>query len=268
MNISGISAIVYRQWYLMRGNATRVLNAFIWVAVDMVVWGFMTLYLNQITSATFNFVPLLLGAVLLWNFLTRVMHSISMCFMEDIWSRNFLNLFATPLTVTDYLIGLVMGSVSSIAIGLLVMIGLAAGIFGFSFASYGIMAWPFFMILFLFGTSLGILGCAIMLRFGPASEWFVWPIPALMIPFAGVQYPVSTLPEWMQAIAHILPPMYVFESLRAIVQHRAFDSGNLLIGFGLSVFYVALAAFVFVHVYRYALRVGLLARYTAESVTS
>lgn len=267
MNFSAISAIVCRQWYLLRGNATRVVNSFIWVAVDMVVWGFMTLYLNQITAATFNFVPVLLGAVLLWNFLTRVMHSISMCFMEDIWSRNFLNLFATPLTVTDYLVGLVVGSIGSIAIGLLVMIGLAATIFGLSFASYGIMALPFFIILFLFGTALGILGCAIMLRLGPASEWFVWPIPAFMIPFAGVQYPISTLPEWMQIIAHGLPPMYVFESLRAIVQQRTFDVGNLLIGFGLSVAYVALASYIFVRVHRYALRVGLLARYTAESVT-
>ena len=37
-------------------------------------------------------------------------------------------------------------------------------------------------------------------------EWFVWPIPALLSPFAGVFYPLSTLPHWMQVIAHLLPP--------------------------------------------------------------
>ena len=47
--------------------------------------------------AAFNFVPALLGAVLLWDFLTRVMQGVTMAFFEDVWSRNFLNLFATPL---------------------------------------------------------------------------------------------------------------------------------------------------------------------------
>ena len=30
-----------------------------------------------------------------------------------------------------------------------------------------------------------------MLRLGPAAEWFIWPIPALISPFAGVFYPLT-----------------------------------------------------------------------------
>lgn len=267
MNVQRISAIVYRQFYLLRGSMTRFVPLFIWVAIDMVVWGFITRYLNQLTSVAGDFVPQLLGAVLLWNFLVRVMHSVSMCFMEDIWSRNFLNLFASPLTVGDYLAGLVLSSIFTAMVGLVVMILIATTIFGLDIAAYGVAVFPFLLILFLFGTALGVIGSALMLRLGPASEWFVWPIPALIVPFAGVYYPISTLPQWMQHIASILPPSYVFESLRSILAHKTVDSSALATGTGLALICVALACAIFVRVHRHAQRTGLLVRYTAESVS-
>lgn len=266
MSWSRISAIILRQFYLLRGSMTRFVPLFIWVAIDMVVWGFMTKYLNQITTVAGNFVPMLLGAVLLWNFLVRVMHSMSMAFMEDIWSRNFLNLFASPLTVADYLVGLVVSSIFTAAVGLIVMLVIASVAFGFDLAVYGAMALPFLLILFLFGTALGVIGSALMLRLGPASEWFVWPIPALIVPFAGVYYPIETLPQWMQWIAQALPPMYVFESLRAIVAHQTVDGMALVVGLLLAVLSVGGACAVFVRVHAQAVRTGLLVRYTAESV--
>ena len=79
------------------------------------------------------------------------------------------------------------------------------------------MLLPFFLVLLIFGIALGIVGTALVLRFGPAAEWFVWPIPALLSPFAGVFYPLSILPKWMQLISSVLPPAYVFESMRAIL---------------------------------------------------
>jgi ABC-2 type transport system permease protein len=115
--------------------------------------------------------------------------------MEDVWSRNFLNIFATPLSISEYVSGLVLSSIGTSAVGLVVMIFLASTIFRLSFLAYGIALVPFLLVLFLFGIALGILGAATVLRFGPASEWFIWPVPALVSPFAGVFYPLSTLPH-------------------------------------------------------------------------
>src|SRR5262249_2758370 len=96
MNLSRTFAVVLRHFYLMRGSPARVLPLFAWVGIDMVLWGFITKYLNAITSAGFDFIPVLLGSVLLWDFFIRVMHGVTMAFLEDVWSRNFLNFFATP----------------------------------------------------------------------------------------------------------------------------------------------------------------------------
>lgn len=261
-----IAAILLRQYYLMRGSTSRVVPLFAWVAVDIVLWGFITRYLNSVAHAGFNFVPALLGAVLLWDFLTRVMQGVTMAFFEDVWSRNFLNIFATPLSISEYLTGLVTSSVVTSTVGLMVMVIIATLAFGLSFFVYGLMFLPFLLILFLSGIALGIFGCALVLRLGPAAEWFVWPIPALISPFAGVFYPLSVLPAWMHAISYLLPPSYVFEGMRALVAHEQFPLGFLAVGGGLAVFYVLLAGWVFTRVYRRAVRTGLIARYSAETV--
>ena len=106
-----------------------------------------------------------------------------------------------------------------------------------------------------------------VLRLGPAAEWFVWPIPAVVSPFAGVFYPLSTLPTWMQSIGHLLPPSYVFEGMRTIVAGGTFSGTALLWGLGLAVLDILLACWFFTHVYRQAVRTGLIARYSAESVS-
>ncbi len=267
MRASRIAAIVLRQYYLVRGSASRIVPLFAWVAVDIVLWGFITRYLNAITGSGFNFVPALLGAVLLWDFFSRVMHGVTMTFFEDVWSRNFLNIFATPLSIAEYLAGLVLSSIATSLVGLAVMLALSTLAFGLSFFVYGITLLPFLLVLFLFGIAIGISGSAVVLRFGPASEWFIWPVPALISPFVGVFYPLAALPDWMHVIAYALPPSYVFEAMRAVIAGRAASPAMLFHAVWLALLYVVAACWLFARVYRYAVRTGLIARYSAETVT-
>lgn len=270
------SALLLRQYYLLRGSPARVVPLFSWVAIDIILWGFITRYLNSVSGARFNFVPAMLGAVLLWDFMARVMQGITTAFLEDVWSRNFLNLFASPLSVSEYLGGLVLSSIATSAIGLVVMVALATLAFGLSFFVYGAMLAAFLLVLFLFGISLGIFGSALVLRFGPAAEWFIWPIPAFISPLACVFYPLSTLPHWMQWLARIIPASYVFEGMRQILSRQtstppqaahAIAATPLVIGSVLALVYLFVMARVFTGVYRRAVRTGLIARYSAETVS-
>jgi ABC-2 type transport system permease protein len=267
MSLRRLLAIALRQFYLLRGSAARFLPLFAWVTIDMVLWGFMTKYLNSVTASRYQFVPALLGAVLFWDLMTRVMQGVTTAFFEDVWSRNFLNVFASPITTKEYVGGLLLSSIATSLVGLVFMVIVATAAFGLSFAVYGFMAIPFVLVLFLFGLALGITGSAIVLRLGPAAEWFVWPIPALLSPFAAVYYPLSTLPVWMRGIARVLPPSYVFEGMRAIVAGREFHAAVLAGAFALALCYVFLAYWLFASVFRYAVKTGLIARYSAESVS-
>lgn len=267
MNLTRTAAIVLRQYYLMQASPARVLPLFVWVAIDMVLWGFITKYLNAVASSGFNFIPTLLGAVLLWDFFVRVMQGVTIAFLEDVWSRNFLNLFATPLSIFEYVGGLVLSSIITSSVGLIVMLVLASAFFGLSFFAFGLMLVPFLLVLFLFGIALGIVCTGMVLRFGPASEWFIWPIPALISPFVGVFYPLSTLPQWMQYFSYVLPPSYVFEGMRTIIWGGAVSGTMMVWGGCLAMLYILVACWIFTRIYRHAVRTGLIARFSAESLT-
>src|ERR1700694_1837652 len=174
MKLRPIAAIALRQFYLMRSSPTRVLPMIAWVAIDIILWGFISRYLNSVTSTGINFISSLLGAVLLWDFFTRVMQGVTMAFFEDVWSRNFLNLFATPLLISEYITGLILSSIWTSIIGLIVMLALSAGAFGLSLVGYGLPMVPFFFLLFLFGIALGVFASAAVLRMGPAAEGLLW----------------------------------------------------------------------------------------------
>jgi len=267
MRLRPIAAIALRQLYLLRSSPTRMLPMVAWVAIDMVLWGFISRYLNAVTAARINFTFSLLGAVLFWDFFTRVMQGVTLAFLEDVWARTFINLFASPLLISQYLGGLVLTAITTSLIGLLTMLAIATPLFGLHYAALGLRLIPFVMVLFLFGIALGVLASGMVLRLGPASEWLVWPIPALLSPFAGVFYPLSILPSWMQAIGHALPPSYVFEAMRAGLAGHAYPDFDLALAVALAALYILLACWLFTRLYRYAVRSGLLARYSAESMS-
>ena len=147
MSIHRIYAILLRQFYLIRGSFTRMVPLFIWVVIDIVLWGFMSRYLNSVVPAGLDFIPVILGAVLLWDFFLRIMQGVTMVFFEDVWSRNFLNIFASPLLISEYIIGLVLSSIATSCVGVIMMLILATGFFGLSFAVYGLMLVPFIFVL-------------------------------------------------------------------------------------------------------------------------
>jgi len=267
VSLRRVLAVVIRHFYLIRGSLSRVLPLFIWAGIDIVLWGFITRYLQSTGGFRFSVVTTLLGAVLLWDFQARVMQGVTMTFFEDVWSRNFLNVFASPLKLGEYLSGLVLSSIATSAVGLAVMLVIAIAAFGLSFAVYGLMLAVFFLVLFLFGIALGILGTALVLRLGPAAEWFIWPIPAVLAPFACVFYPLAVLPVWMRPVALLLPPSYVFEGMRSVAAGQGSSLAMLAIGTGLAALYILIACWAFVGVHHYAVRTGLIARYAAETVS-
>jgi ABC-2 type transport system permease protein len=266
MSTQRIYAVFLRQWYLIRGNATRFVQMFIWITVDIVMWGFLSKYLSGISGSGFNLASVLLGAILLWDFLVQIMQGITMSFFEDVWSRNFLNVFASPIKISEYLTGFVLATIFRGILALAVMLTLASIIFGFSVLIYGAYIALFLLILFFTGIALGIIGVSIVLRLGPAAEWLIWPIPALLSPFVGVLYPLTILPQWMQYIGHALPPSYVFTGIRAIVDNGTLPGIELFWGIALSLVYIVIAYFILLSVYKKAIRSGLIARYSAETV--
>lgn len=264
MNVIRIYAIFLRQIFLMRRSVGRIFGLFYWSTLDLLLWGLITVYLSRIDTSNFAFVAVILGTIILWNFLTRIQHGITVSFLEDVWTRNFINLFSSPLTLGEYVIGLVLTSMATALFSILFMAGFAWVLFTYNIFQFGFLLLPFVTILFFFGWALGILTTAIILRLGPSSEILAWSIPALLGPISGVFYPISTLPSAVQTIATFIPISHVFEGMRTVVLTGSFDVWSLVIAAILSVIFFALAYWFLVRSYSRVLRLGLFTRFMTD----
>jgi ABC-2 type transport system permease protein len=259
-------AVFLRYVFLLWNSPQRFIQIFIWATIDIVLWGFVTTYLNAVGNATFSFTPVLLGAVILWSFLIRAQQGLSTPALEDTWSHNLLNYFASPLDIREYILGLTIASSITSIVGLVLVLLIAYLFFGLSIFVLGLYLLPFLLILFGFGIALGIAAIAMITRYGPSAEWFVWPIPAVIEPFCGVLYPITVMPQWMQWVSYLLPPSYVFSGMRAALLYGQFSSEAVFIGAPLCLAYLCLAYLFYGYIFRHALRSGSIVRFSAENI--
>ncbi len=260
--VKRVLAIILRQLYLYKRSMHRVFALFYWPTFELFIWGFLTVYLNRIGAAKFDFIPLLLGGLVFWNLFNRAQQSISVSFLEDIWSRNIGNVFASPIRLMEFLLALVFLSIFQSLISVLVMATLATVFWRLDILQFGPYLALFFLNLFILGWTMGIITTSVIMRFGPSVDILAWSFPLLVQPLSAVFYPVSVLPGFLQKISFLLPTSHVFEGMRAILLGETFLWDRLAWAFGLNVFYFALAVFFFHKMFRMVREKGLLQRHT------
>jgi len=96
-----VFALVLRHLYLYKRSLARFMEVFYFPLLDILLWGFLTIYLQRFPGAVPGAVSFLLGALILWDILYRSQQGISLSFLEEVWSRNLLNLFVSPLTAGE-----------------------------------------------------------------------------------------------------------------------------------------------------------------------
>ena len=168
-----------------------------------------------------------------------------MLFLEEIWSRNFTNLFVAPLRVSEIIVALTTTALLRTLIGVVPAILLATPFFGISLFNLGPSLILPFLSLYLFGITLGLLVTSGLLRYGPAFENIAWSSLFLLAPLGCVYYPLSILPDWLQIIAKVLPLVYIFEEVRSILLNNVVDYSNIITALKLNLVYFASAVFIF-----------------------
>jgi len=240
-----VQAMVLRYWYLMRSSWPRILDLVYWPAVQMLMWGFLQLYIADNSGFFARAGGTFIGAVLLWDILFRGQLGFSISFLEEMWSRNLANLMMSPLRPTEFVLALMIMSVIRLAVGMIPVSLLAIAFFGFNLWGLGLALAAFFANLILTSWAVGIFVSGLVLRQGLGAENMAWTIMFIFLPLTCVYYPVAVLPHWLQVIAWMLPPTYVFEGMRALLIDHTFRVDLMLEALALNVVLFAAAVVAF-----------------------
>lgn len=262
MSKERIVALALRYLYLYPRSIPRILDIIFWPLVDTAIWGFLSVYLAQ-SKFSFNGVAsILLGAMVFWNFTQRSQQSVTISFLEEVWERNLLNIFVTPVRVSEFLLAtLLIGVVRLTLIGLVLSVA-SLLFFHFNIFSFGFLLIPFILNMFTFGWIIGLVATSIILRFGQSAQALAFTLTMLIQPFAAVFYPVKVLPSFLQPVAWVLPISHVFEGLRGVVLQHQLPVQELIWASVLNLIWLLVSLWFFVKMFDYVRKMGHLHKLT------
>ena len=240
MNFTRIYGLFLRHFYLISRSFPRILDLIYWPSIQITLWGFISNFFAEHSTYYNGAVGVILSCAILYDFLFRTSIGFNMLFLEEIWSRNFTNLFIAPMKISEIIISLVVTALIRALIGLVPAILLTSPLFGISLLELGFPLAFLFLSLYIFGITLGILVSAGLLRFGPSFENIAWSTMFLLAPFGCISYPVEILPDIFQSIAYALPLVYIFEETRNILVNGQVDYENIFNALHLNIFYLIL----------------------------
>ncbi len=260
LNVGRIGALLSRHLYLYQRSFARMLEIFYWPFLDLVVWGFITMYLDKVGLQLHGAVTFFLGALILWDVLFRAQQGIAVSFLEEMWARNLMNLFASPLTVGEYLAATMTMSVMKVSAVASLMMGFAWAFYSYDIFKMGLSLFPFILNLVVSGWIIGVLTTSIIMRFGQQAEVLAWGMVFLFQPISCVFYPLEVLPSILQGIAWSIPPSHIFEGMRAVLNSGAMPVTHIIWATGLNLLYMVAIVGWFYHTFNVCKDRGMLVR--------
>lgn len=228
-------------------NPSRIFHDVFWPFLDILLMGMTGLWIQE-TSVTHSYITyaFLMSAVL-WQVTIRCYYSIAQTILEELYDRNFINLFASPLILSEWISAGILLSLTKTAFTLVLGWATVYAIYGINLLSIGPSIIFFVIPLIIFGLAIGFIGASLIMFRGHQVEAIVHAMTWLFAPLCALYFPVHVLPAGLKVVAYCLPPTYVFESIRALLSTQQFSYAMIALGIGLSVlfFIVTLGLFCY-----------------------
>ena len=245
MSWNKIFALSLRHIYLIKGSFPRILDLIYWPIIQIFLWGFISKFFTLNSTSYENTVGVILSAAILYDFLFRSSISYNMMFLEEIWSRNFTNLFIAPIKLSEIIAALTFTAIFRTLLGLVPAALIAIPLFGVSIFKLGLPLIFLLITLYIFGVSLGLLVTSGLLRYGPSFENIAWASLFFLAPLGCIYYPLEILPEWLRPVAQILPLVHIFEEMRNILINGTINYSQILKATIISLIYFFAAVLTF-----------------------
>lgn len=245
MKLHRIFGIILRYLYHFRHSFDRMADIFYWPAMDLVLWGLATTFVESRASGIPSAVVVVISGIVFWLIVWRGQYEISVNILEEVWNKNLINVFGSPLKFSEWVSAFLLLGVIKAALSFFFAIGIAALLYQLNLFSYGFHIVPFALLLIMTGWWVGFLVGGIILRFGSRIQTLAWGLVFVIAPFSGVYYPISTLPSWARQISAWIPSSYIFEGIREVIRTGAVDPRKLLMAFLLNVAYLSIALVFF-----------------------
>lgn len=256
-----IRAISKRHALALRRSPHRLFDVTIWPLVDVILFGSIGVFVKENEGASTAAFGYLIAGVILWHVVYQSQIALSTGFLEETWTRNLLNMMVTPLKEIEYVAGVVLFGLVKIALGVGLVVLVAAGMFAFDVSNLGWGLVPITAILLTVGWAIALFVIGVVLRFGSGAEALAWGVLFAVLPLSGVFYPVDSLPGPLQPVAQVLPTTHAFIAMRALVDGESLPWDELALAAGGALLLTAAALVYLTRMLKLFRKRGFIGRY-------
>jgi len=257
INFHRVMAMVIRYTYNLKHSLDRLSDMFYWPLLDLLIWGVTGLYLAKLSTHSSNYLFIILNGLIFWIIVWRAQHEININILSEIWDKNIVNIFVTPLNIYEWILSFMIFGLLKSLISVVFSAVIAYLLYGYNILTYGPALVLFFVSLMLTGWAFGFIVAGFLIRFGERIQTLAWGGIAIIIPFSALYYPLSILPHWAQIVARFIPSSYVFEALREMLFTKQLAFDKLGISFGINILYLAAAIWFFVFMFNKTKKLGI-----------
>ena len=261
MKIHRIYAIILRHTYLLRRSLDRVVDLLYQPLINLLLWGITSTYIEKFAPNASLVILMIISGVIFWLIAWRGQYDLSFGLLEELWNKNLINIFVTPIKLSEWTISLISFGVLKTLISFPFGVLIAFFIYKINIFIYGFYILVFALLLSMTGWWMGCLINAIILRYGTKLQALAWSLIMLLSPFSAIYYPLAILPNWAQKVALFIPPSYVFESARQMLYTGKLNPEKLWISLGLNMIYLILTLILLKRSFKRILEKGLVKLY-------
>jgi ABC-2 type transport system permease protein len=252
----------HRVWALMVRHIIKIprdvhkFSMFLyWPLINVLLWGFAARWISGDGSAT---ATVIVSGVVLSEIMGMATYTIAAHLLEELWSSNVSNIFATPITLREWVVSAIGMAAICLGFELLYCSLLTTMFYGTSVIhALGFYAIPTIAMLFIAGIVIGFFALSPLLIWGQRVESFTFMFGWLFAPLSGVFYPISVLPPVGQSISAAIPMRHIFDAVRSVIETGIYPWESIALAAVLCVIYGCLGAGLFSYAYRISISRGL-----------
>lgn len=245
-----------RHLYPLRRDFDLLSDMLYWPIIDVIVWGVTSQWLGSSNGAT-TLAGTVLTGLILWNIIWRSQSEVSRNLIDEIWNNNLVNLFSTPLSVKEWMVGVLSLSLMKMTFTVSIISSVIFLLYKVNVLALGWWLIPFFVGAVMSGWWVGFIAASIVISWGPKVQTVVWTLPGILLPFSVVFFPLALLPSYLKPISYLLPTTYIFESMRSVLISGTIDYRYIFLSFALNLVYLSGAMLLFLHSFKKSLSKGL-----------
>lgn len=148
--------MILRYSYIEMRDIGRMTDIFYWPVINLLLWGITSLFIQKNAPNLPFIILMIISGVVFWQVIWRGNMEVTMNFLEEMWNKNLINLYSSPLRLSETVVAMIFMSIVKACITTIV--GAVVAFFHkYNIFVYGLIFSSDMLLLLMSGWAIGFL---------------------------------------------------------------------------------------------------------------